>query len=132
MRRPPSVRVSTLLAILTLFAVGAAACSGGDSGAGGSVDAPFAIVISQTYITVENRTGAPLVGGQVDIIPAGVLPPFRSALPRLEAGGKSDLMLNAFRGSGTPFNRTIARARTVKVTAKDPFGKVYEYEVPFE
>lgn len=133
MRRPPRVRVSTLRATLTLLAVcAAAACSGGDPGAGGSVEAPFAIKISQTYITVENRTGAPLVGGQMEIIPRGVLPPFRATLPRLEAGGRSDIMLNTFRGSGTPFSRAIARARSVKVTAKDQFGKVYEYEVPFE
>ena len=133
MRRPPRVRVSTLRATLTLLTVcAAAACSGDDPGASGSVDAPFAIGISQTFITIENRTGTPLVGGTVDIVPRGVLPPFRTALPRLEAGGKSDIMLNSFRGSGAPFNRAIARARSVKVTAKDQFGKVYEYEVPFE
>ena len=132
MRHPPRVRVSTLRVTLTLLAVcAAAACSGGDPGAGGSVDAPFAIEISQTYITVENRTGGPLVGGQVEIIVAGILPPFTSKLPRLEAGGETNILLNTFRGSGGPFNRNIARGRSVKVTATDQFGEVYEHEVPF-
>ncbi|MBI2827676.1 MAG: hypothetical protein HYX77_00205 [Acidobacteria bacterium] len=130
MRRPPRVRVSTLRATLTLLAACAAACSSGNPEAG-SADAPIGIQILQTYVTVENRTGAPLVGGEIDIIPAGVLPPFKAALPRLEAGAKRDIPFNTFRGGGTSFNRTIARAKSVKVTAKDQFDKVYEHEVPF-
>ena len=131
MRGQFRVRVSTLLAAVLAVSAVASACSSANS----TVDdpnAPFGIVVSQTYITVENRTGSPIIGGQVDIIPAGVLPPFRAPLPRLEAGAKSDLMLTVFRGSGAPFNRSIARAKAVKVSAKDQFGKVYEHEVPFE
>lgn len=139
MRRPPGVQVSTLRATLTLLAMAAAtACSNGNSepgatGTGGqSDDAPLAITISQTYITVENRTGSPLAGGQMEIIPAGVFPPFKTTLPRLETGSKRDILLNAFRSNdGTPFNRSITRARRVKITAKDPAGNVYAHEVPF-
>lgn len=131
-RRQARVRVSTLGVTLTLLTVcAAAACSDADPGAGNSVDAPFAIEVSQTYITVENRTGGPLVGGQVEIIPVGILPPFTSTLPRLETGGKTEMGLNTFRGSGGPFNRTIARWRSVRITAKDQFGEVYEHEAPF-
>jgi hypothetical protein len=135
MRCPFSVRVSTLHATLTLLALCAvASCSGGTPGADGTTGgapAPFGVQISQTYVTIENRTGAAVVEGQVQIIPVGVLPPFVSALPRLEVGGKRDLLLTSFRGSGTSFNRAIARARSVKITAKDLTGKAYEYEVPF-
>ena len=132
MSNPLRVRVSTFPVTLTLLAVcAAAACSGGDPGAGGSVDAPFAIEISQTYITVENRTEGPLVGGQVEIIPVGILPPFTATLPRLEAGGETTILLNTFRGSGGPYNRNIARGRSVRVTATDQFGEVYEHDVPF-
>lgn len=129
-----NVRVSTLRRTLTLFALcAAAACSGGnpEAGTAGGEEALFAIEISQTYITVENRTGGPLVGGQVEIIPVGILPPFTSRLPRLEAGGETTILLNTFRGSGTFFNRAITRGRNVKVTAEDQFGEVYEHEVPF-
>ena len=84
------------------------------------------------YITVENRTGGPLAGGQMKIIPAGIFTPFRAALPYLEAGSNRDITLNTFRSNdGTPFNRSITRARRLKITAKDRAGKVYEHEVPF-
>lgn len=134
---PLRVRASTLRAAFTLLALSTAwACSGGnETGAAGTsgAAAPFTIEVSQTYITVENRTGLPLAGGQMEIIPAGVLPPFKSTLPRIENGAKRDVMLNTFRASdGTPFNRARARARTVKVTAKDLNGAVHELEVPFE
>ena len=131
MYHPPRVQVSTLRVMLTLLAVSAAAsCSGGDPGAA-SLDGAFAIEVSQMYITVENRTGLPIVGGDVEIIPVGILPPFSASLPRLEPGGGTTIQLNAFRGSGGPFNRNIARGRSVRVTATDPLGDVYEHEVPF-
>ena len=75
----------------------------------------------------------PLSGGQMEIIPRGVLPPFRSTLPRLENGARRDINLNTFRSAdGTVFNRNLARARTVKLTAKDLNGKEYAFETPFE
>lgn len=139
MRCPSRLRISSLHATFALLAVcTAAACSGGNSDvgatgtAGAGSEAPLAVEVSQTYITVENRTGAPLVGGQIEIIPRGILPPFKTLLPRLETGSKRDVLLNAFRGNdGTPFSRAITRARRVKVTARDQGGKVYEHEVPF-
>ncbi len=131
-RRQARVRVSTLGVTLTLLTVcAAAACSDADTAAN-SVDAPFGVEVSQTFITVENRTGGPLVGGQVEIIPVGILPPFTSTLPRLETGGITEMGLNTFRGGGGPFNRRIARGRSVRITATDQFGEVYEHEVPFD
>ena len=139
MRCPPRVPASTLRAPFLLLALCmATACSGdsetaGATGTGGDgAAAPVAITVSQTYITVENRTGAPLVGGDLEITQIGVRPPYRTALPRLETGARRDIMLNTFRATGgTPFNRGVARSRSVKVVAKDLTGKVYENEVPF-
>ena len=136
---PPRVRLSILRATFTLLAVSAAAaCSNGSSGpgatgtAGAGENAPFAITVSQMYITIENRTGGPLARGEMEIIPAGVFSPFRATLPYLETGSKRDITLNTFRSNdGTPFNRSIARARRLKVTATDRAGKVFEHEVPF-
>jgi hypothetical protein len=137
MRCPSRVRVSILPALfICLVGFGLAGCSGGNPqagaiGTGGAANAPFAIEIAQTYLTLENRTGGPLVGGQMEIIPGGVLPAFKATLPRLENGSRRDFRLNQFIGNdGTPFSRSI-RARRVKVTAKDPLGKTFEYEVPF-
>ena len=140
MRCPFRVRASILRATLTLLALcTAGACSGGgnpeEAGAAGTsgAAAPFVIEVSQTYITVENRTGVPLSGGLVEIIPRGVLPPFKSTLPRLENGSRRDVSLNAFRAiDGTAFNRNLARARTVRLTARDLNGKDYTFETPFE
>ena len=129
MRPPPRVRISTLRVTLTLLAVCAVtACSGGGVQ---SVDGPFFIEISQTYVTVENRTGSPIVEGEVSIVPVGILPPFTARLPRREPAGVAAILLTTCRGSGGPFNRNIANARTVMVTATSQQGEVYEHEAPW-
>jgi hypothetical protein len=125
--------------LILAIAVGAAIGCGGNpesagaAGTAGTADAPIGITISNTYVTVENRTGAPLLEGEMVIDQLGVRPPFRAALPRLENGSARDFTLNTFRANdGTLFNRTIARARSLKITAKDGAGKTYEQEVPFQ
>ena len=136
---PFRVRVSVVRAPLAVLAlVAAAACSGGNpesgaAGTAGDANAPFGVEVSQTYITIENRTGAPIVGGSMEIVPRGVLQPFRSALPRLENGASRQITLNTFRANdGTLFNRNLARARTIRISAKDLAGKEYQQESPFE
>jgi hypothetical protein len=105
----------------------------GAAGTAGTADAPIGITIANTYVTVENRTGAPLLEGEMVIDQLGVRPPFRATFPRLENGSARDFTLNTFRAAdGTLFNRTIARARSLKITAKDASGKPYEQEVPFK
>lgn len=133
----PRVRASILRLTVTSLALCAAlACAGGspESGAAGTAGAePFGLQVTPAYISVENRTGAPLVGGQLEIVQTGILPPYRSNLPRLEVGSKQDLPLANFRDrDGTNFNRSVARPRTVRITAKDLNGKEYEQEIPFE
>ena len=39
---------------------------------------------SQTYITIENRSGNALAEGLIELVPSGVLAPFRRELPRME------------------------------------------------
>ena len=128
------VRLSLLaIALCAVVGCGANPESVGAAGTAGSADAPIAITISNTYVTVENRTGAPLLTGEMLIDQIGVRPPFRAALPRLENGSTRDFTLNTFRAAdGTLFNRTIARARSLKITARDASGKTYEQEVPFQ
>jgi hypothetical protein len=117
---------------LALFTVAGCSGSGGAVATTGS-NAAVGIEVAQTFVTLENRTGSPLVEGQMEIRPVGVLPPFKALLPRIETGAKREIPFNAFRGNdGSPFSRQIARARSVKVTAKDVTGKVYENEVPFD
>ena len=136
---PFRIGVSTLRATLTLLALTTAACSGGNPEAGATAtagaDSPVVVQLSdtQTYVSIENKTGAPLVGGELQIVQTGVRPPYKANLPRIENGMKRDIVLTTFRAAdGTPFNPRIARANSVKLTAKDGSGKTYEQEIPFE
>lgn len=128
---PFGLRVATLFACTLLLAAaaasGCAAASGDDE-----ATAPLGVSISDWYVTVENRTGSPLVDGKVEIIPAGPTV-FQTSFPRMENRERRDFTLDTFRAiDGTPFRRGVIRARRVKVSAKDINGKVYEREVPFE
>jgi hypothetical protein len=125
--------------VVIALALCTAACSGGSpesaaaAGTSGDANAPIGITIENTYVTIENRSGAPLLEGQMEITQLGVRPPFRMVMQRLENGSARDFTLGQFRmADGTLFNRTIARARSLKLTAKDINGKTYEQEIPFQ
>lgn len=134
LRRPGS-----LLLVASLLASGLAlsACGGRDAAEAGGVGtsgeaAPFDVEIAQTYVTLQNRTGTTIAGGEIAIVPAGILPPFRASLARLESSGTANLMFDRFRGNdGTGFRRGLTRARTLRITATDISGRTYEQEVPF-
>jgi hypothetical protein len=130
-------RVSTLSALCTFIAL-FTACSGsspetvGAAGTGGE-NTPFGVQVAETDLTIENRTGTPVVGGEMEIVPLGILPPFKAQLPRLEPTAKRQIMFNTFHGSdGTPFDRRVANAKLVKITGKDRTGKEYAVQVPFK
>ena len=112
-------------------------CSSGPKAEAGAVatagDRPaIGLSFSQTYLTIENHTGVPLTGGQIEIVPVGLLPPFHTTLTRIEAGGKQDLPFNRFRGNdGTEFRRGLTKARRVRITATDITGRQYRQELPF-
>jgi hypothetical protein len=131
---PLRVRVPIFLILL----VCAAGCGGNPesaaaAGTAGSADAPIGITISNTYVTLENRTGAPLLDGEIVITQLGVRPPFRAAVPRLDNGTARDFTLSTFRApDGTNFTRSLARPKSVRVTAKDASGKTFEQEIPFQ
>jgi hypothetical protein len=128
-----------LLASLLLVALFTAGCSGskseaGSSGtAGGATDGPFVIALEQTYMTIENKSGTPIVSGTVAIMTGSLRPPFTMALPRLENLDKRDFPLRNFRGNdGTEFSRRVAKAQRVRITAVDVSGKKYEMDVPVQ
>ena len=83
-------------------------------------------------MTVDNRSGGPLVNLRVAINPVGGATTFTSVIPRLEAGEKRDVSLSDFHGrDGTPFNRLFVRPKNVVVSAVDLIGKKYEVTVPW-
>jgi hypothetical protein len=87
---------------------------------------------SQTYITIENRSGSALAEGLIELVPSGVLAPFRRELPRLESGAKRDVSYDLFSGAGgARFRPGVTRIKAVRITAKDVAGKTYKIEAPF-
>ena len=95
--------------------------------------APVGFSTSQTYITIENRSGNALAEGLIELVPSGVLAPFRRELPRLESGAKRDLPYDLFSGAGgSRFRPGVTRIRVVRITAKDVAGRTYKVEAPFD
>ena len=133
-----SARRSALAAvggILVLnWMVAACSGSGGETGAVGTAgEGGTAIVVqsSSLYVTVENRSGAPLLDLRVAINPAGVMT-FTKTIGRLEAGEKRDLALGEFSArDGTTFNLRVVRPKMIGVTAADLLGKKYEVTTPW-
>jgi hypothetical protein len=94
--------------------------------------APVGFTTSPTYITIENRSGNALAEGLIELVPSGVLAPFRRELPRLESGAKRDMPYDLFTGAGgARFRPGATRIRSVRITAKDISGKTYKVEAPF-
>jgi hypothetical protein len=107
------------------------------AGCGRSLDddpnAPVLVTVSQTYLTIQNKAGSALVDGVVELVPSGVLAPYRTNLPRIEVGANRELLLDRFSGAGgARFLRGAARIRSVRLTATDLTGKTYKREVPFQ
>jgi hypothetical protein len=105
----------------------------GCGGAAQDPNAPVGFTTSQTYITIENRSGNALAEGVIELVPSGVLAPFRRELPRLESGAKRDVSYDLFSGAGgSRFRPGVTRIRAVRITAKDVSGKTYKVEAPFD
>ena len=115
----------TCLVFVTLAASGCGASAQDPS-------APVGSTTSQTYITIENRSGSALAEGLIELVPSGVLAPYRRELPRLESGAKRDLPYDLFTGAGgARFRPEGTRIKAVRTTAKDIAGKTYKIEAPF-
>jgi hypothetical protein len=94
---------------------------------------PIDVAVEQTYVTIGNRSGSPLVDGIVELVPSGVLAPYRYPLTRIESGSNRQVPLDRFSGAGgARFMRGAARIRSVRLTATDVAGKKYKREVPFK
>src|SRR5262245_51234592 len=87
-------------------------------------NAPIGVSVEQTYLTIENRSGVALAEGLIELVPSGVLAPYRRELPRIESGAKRDVQYDLFSGAGgARFRRGVTRIKLVRVTAKDMAGK---------
>lgn len=118
------------IALPLLLAAGCAA------GCGRSLDddpsSPVAVTVEQTYLTIANKSGSALVDGTIELVPAGVLAPYRTSLPRVESGGSREVSYDVFSGAGgAHYRRGGTRIRSVRLTAIDNTGKTHKREVPF-
>jgi hypothetical protein len=123
--------VRCLLAVcapLVLFSV--VGCGGA---AEDEASAPFTIAYSETYLTLRNQLGSAITEGQIELVPSGVLAPFRMKLPRVEPGTSRDIRFDQFGGpGGGRFVRGTTRIKFVRVTATDAVGMTHKREIPFE
>jgi hypothetical protein len=119
---------ASALVFVTLLAVALTGCAA----AAQDPNAPLGFSTSQTYITIENRSGAALAEGLIELVPSGVLAPFRRELPRMESGAKRDVSFDLFSGAGgSRFRPGVTRIKSVRITAKDVAGRSYKVEAPF-
>jgi hypothetical protein len=117
-----------VIACVVLVALSTSGCGA----AAQDPNAPVGFTTSQTYITIENRSGNALAEGLIELVPSGVLAPYRRELPRLESGAKRDVPYDLFSGAGgSRFRPGVTRIKSVRITAKDIAGKTYKVEAPF-
>jgi len=126
---------SFLLSLAGVVALGVLPCSqaacAGDNEVAQAADAPIGIQTGQMFVTLENRTGGPLVDLLITIQTAGA--PFTSRIWRLEASEKRDVSFSNFSSrDGTTFNLRLARPKLVRVTANDLSQKKYEAQAPWK
>jgi hypothetical protein len=122
-----AVRVALIGSVAMLSAAGCGRTLADDP------NAPVVVTVSQTYLTVNNKAGSALIDGIIELVPSGVLPPYRTSLPRVESGSNREVRLDRFAGAGgARFLRGAARIRSVRLSATDMTGKVHKREVPFD
>ena len=115
---------------LLLAGLSVAACGGEIAD---DPSAPIALSFSETYLTIRNQADSAITEGTIELVPAGVLGPFRARLPRIETGANVEMTYDRFAGTGgARFVRGTTRIRTVRVTATDVAGTKHQREVPFE
>jgi hypothetical protein len=120
--------LAPVVALLFLTGLSTASCGG----AADDPNAPIAITVSQTYLTVANKTGSAIASGLVELVPSGVLAPYRTNLPRIESGQSRDVQFDQFSGvGGARFRRGVTRIKAIRVTATDMAGNTHKREVPF-
>ncbi len=132
-RRARAAVVGTLVLGWIVSGCYGSARESGAVGTSGEREPAIVVETSSMYVTVENRSGAPLLDLRVAIKPVGVGTPFTTTISRLEGGERRDVLLGNFRGrDGTPFNGRLVRPKHVMVSAVDLVGKNHEVTVPWQ
>ena len=124
--------VSMRLVFLLMLSLTPAACAG-TAELVATGDPSLVVDVSAEGVVIENKTGTSLVKGEVHLVPRNFPRPYFTLLPRMANGEKRTFRLESFRmADGTPYRPSLARVRSVRVTATDIVGKKLEREIPFE
>jgi hypothetical protein len=126
------VPLAGAVALGSILAACSSTISSNTVGTSGQTDV-FVVVDTSAppIITVENRTGQPLVDVTLSI-KSGMLT-FTDRVSRLEANEKRPIRHGDFTSrDGTSFNLRVARPRDVAVSAKNLEGKTFETTVPWK
>jgi hypothetical protein len=105
-----------------------AACASDKETVQAAADAPIGIDTGQLFVTIENRSGGPLIDMTLTVLTPSA--PYTYMISRIEAGQKRDVPVSSFSSrDGTGLNLRMIRPRNVKATAKDLTNKPYEAQV---
>ncbi|MGE3704097.1 MAG: hypothetical protein AB7I13_02415 [Vicinamibacterales bacterium] len=124
-------RLAACLALIVAVILPLAGCAEQGSAAQ-AADAPVLVEQHQTFITLQNRAGLPLVDVRLAVVPYSRTE-FSKILNRFESGERRDVMMSELSSrDGTTFSPRLVKAKSLKITASDIVGKRYEVEVPWE
>jgi hypothetical protein len=120
-----------VIGVMALAATMSQAACAADKETVQAADASIGIETSQLFVTVENRSGGPLI----DLTLTAQTPsaPYTYMVSRIEAGQKRDIAVNSFSSrDGTGLNLRMVRPRNVHATAKDLTGRSYDATAPWK
>lgn len=131
----PSRRVLTwpprivAFALLTLAPLAALACS--ERGSAEQMNSPVTLTTRGTQVSIANRSGQPLSGVVLTVVPFGQTS-YSKPLGSLETAGQMSVALSELKAqNGSTFNPMLVRPKLVKLTAMDSSGRQYDVEMPW-
>ena len=108
-----------------------AACASDQETVQAAADASIGIETGQLFVTVENRSGGPLIDLTLTVQTPSA--PYTYMISRIEAGQKRDVAVSSFSSrDGTGLNLRLIRPRSVKAAEKDLTNKPYQAQVAWK
>lgn len=125
----PSPQRIAAFALVTLASLALIACS--EQGSAEQLDAPVTLTTRGTQVSIANRSGQPLTGVVLTVVPFGQSS-YSKPLGSLEAAEQRNVPLAELKAdNGSTFNPMLVRPRLVKLTASDSSGRQYDVEMPW-
>lgn len=119
------------VAAFGVIALSSAACESDKESLQAAANAPIGIETSQLFVTVENKSGGPLMDLRIAVQTPGA--PYTYLVSRLEHGQKKEVPLNAFSSrDGTALSLRMVRPRSVHAEGTDMMSKKHEAQVPWK